>query len=158
MLFRSELAVQAANDTLNATDRANLQTEANQLVSEIDRIAASTQFNGLYLLNKNSNVSLHGGGDGLQFQIGANQTAASNQVTVTVAGVRSQDLGDVKTINAIDSTTTTGAKTFDLGTVTGLTYDASVDTIYDLRDTINNAKAGVTATVITSGEIGRAHV
>ena len=126
-------------------------TEANQLVSEIDRIAASTQFNGLYLLNKNSNVSLHGGGDGLQFQIGANQTAASNQVTVTVAGVRSQDLGDVKTINAIDSTTTTGAKTFDLGTVTGLTYDASVDTIYDLRDTINNAKAGVTATVITSG-------
>ena len=41
-----ELAVQAASDTLNATDRANLQTEANQLVSEIDRIAASTQFNG----------------------------------------------------------------------------------------------------------------
>ena len=32
-----ELAVQAASDTLNATDRANLQTEANQLVSEIDR-------------------------------------------------------------------------------------------------------------------------
>ena len=72
-----ELAVQAASDTLNATDRANLQTEANQLVSEIDRIAASTQFNGTLLLNKNSTVSLHDGGDGLQLQIGANATTSA---------------------------------------------------------------------------------
>jgi flagellin len=148
-----ELAVQAANDTLNATDRANLQTEANQLVSEIDRIAASTQFNGLYLLNKNSNVSLHDAGDGLQFQIGANESAASNQVTVTVAGVRSQDLGDVSTINTIDSSATTGAKTVTLGTSAagGVKYNTAVDTIFDLRDAINAASTGVTASVITSG-------
>jgi flagellin len=147
-----ELAVQAANDTLNATDRANLQTEANQLVSEIDRIAASTQFNGRYLLNKNSNVSLHDGGDGLQFQIGANQTAASNQVTVTVAGVRSQDLGDVKVLNQVDTgITATGAQTLTVGGVTGVKYNAEVDTVFDLKDAINAAtSSGITASIKNS--------
>ncbi len=148
-----ELAVQAANDTLNSTDRANLQTEANQLVSEIDRIAASTQFNGTYLLNKNSTVSLHDGGDGLQFQIGANQTAASNQLTATLAAARAQDLGDVSTLYALDSGATTGAKTVTLGAVTGIKYNTEADTVFDLRDAINvgTASHGVTATLISSG-------
>jgi flagellin len=148
-----ELAVQAANDTLTATDRANLQTEANQLVSEIDRIAASTQFNGIYLLNKNSNVSLHDAGDGLQFQIGANQAAASNQVTVTVAGVRAQDLGDVTVLNQIDTgITATGANTFSVGGTTGVKYNAEVDTVFDVKDAINAGTAthGVTASIKNS--------
>ncbi|NCV23348.1 MAG: flagellin, partial [Chloroflexi bacterium] len=67
-----ELSVQSANDTLTARDRANLQAEVNQLVSEVDRIASTAQFNGIALLNKNSTVSTHDSGDGLQFQIGAN--------------------------------------------------------------------------------------
>ncbi|MSQ43637.1 MAG: flagellin FliC, partial [Chloroflexi bacterium] len=47
-----ELAVQSANDTLSNNDRAHLQNEVNQLVSEIDRIAASTHYNKIALLNK----------------------------------------------------------------------------------------------------------
>ncbi|MBU6290108.1 MAG: hypothetical protein KGS10_18270, partial [Chloroflexi bacterium] len=141
-----ELAVQAASDTLNATDRANLQTEANQLVSEIDRIAASTQFNGTLLLNKNSTVSLHDGGDGLQLQIGANATTSANQLTMTLAAMRSQDLGDVSTLNAAHAISAT-AKTIGVGTATGVKYNGVVNTAFDVRDAINAAAGNITATV-----------
>ncbi|ODA17124.1 flagellar hook-associated protein 3 [Geobacillus thermoleovorans] len=40
-----ELAVQAANDTLEPSDRAAIQAEIDQLTKEIDRIADTTQFN-----------------------------------------------------------------------------------------------------------------
>ena len=46
-----ELAVQSANDTLTNADRLHIQDEVNQLLSEVDRIAASTQFNTIALLN-----------------------------------------------------------------------------------------------------------
>ena len=46
MLHRmSELAVQAANDTNTSDDRAAIQQEINQIVSEIDRIGNGTEFN-----------------------------------------------------------------------------------------------------------------
>lgn len=46
-----ELAVQAGNGTLAATDRSFLQKEMDQLLAEIDRIADSTTFNGIRLLS-----------------------------------------------------------------------------------------------------------
>lgn len=81
-----ELSVQSANDTLTASDRANLQAEVNQLVSEVDRIASTAQFNSIALLNKNSTVSTHDSGDGLQFQIGANSSSVTNNLTLTIGG------------------------------------------------------------------------
>jgi flagellin len=65
-----ELAVQAANDTLTSTDRSNVLTEFTSLYAEIDRIATSTQFNGVVILT--------GGSTALNLQIGAN----SNDPTV----------------------------------------------------------------------------
>lgn len=47
----NELATQAANDTNTTTDRTALQAEVNQLVSEIDRIQQTTQFNTMNLLD-----------------------------------------------------------------------------------------------------------
>ena len=53
-----ELADQSANGTYdNAVDRANLQKEITSLKSEIDRIADSTNFNGIDLLNGDLSVS-----------------------------------------------------------------------------------------------------
>jgi flagellin len=46
-----ELAVQAASDTIGATERKFLNVEFDQLTSEIDRIANSTEFNRVPLLN-----------------------------------------------------------------------------------------------------------
>ena len=147
-----ELAVYAANDTLTASDRATIQTEADALLSEIDRIAASTQFNNVALLDKNSLVSLHNGGSGLTIQIGSDPSLSSNSLRMTVAAARLRDLGDVATLSGLDGSLVTGTQTFSVDTVTGIKYDAAVDTIFDLRDSINAAGAGITATV-TSGKL-----
>ena len=61
-----ELSVQAGNSTLNASDRAQIQTEMNQLAAEIDSIAGKTNFNGVQLLDGSQNA--------VTMQIGVNAT------------------------------------------------------------------------------------
>jgi flagellin len=74
-----ELAIQASNDTVTANDRTNLQVEFSALYSEIDRIASSTQFNGIAVLNGSS-------GNGLVLQIGANQNnGGDNAITLNIS-------------------------------------------------------------------------
>ena len=51
-----QLSVQAANDTYTAEDRQQIQSEIDQLTQEIDRISATTQFNGKLLLNGDSSA------------------------------------------------------------------------------------------------------
>ena len=46
----NELAVQAANGTMETNDRQAIQDEIDQLVTEIDRVSETTKFNELYLL------------------------------------------------------------------------------------------------------------
>src|SRR5256714_11503959 len=57
-----ELAVQYKNGSLSNNDRTAIQSEGNQLASEIERISASAEFNGINLLNAAQTVS---------FQVGA---------------------------------------------------------------------------------------
>ncbi|MFP3917209.1 flagellin Hag [Lysinibacillus telephonicus] len=64
-----ELAVQSRNDTNEDLDRNFLQDEITQLKAEINRIAETTEFNEKTLLDG----SLSGTGEGLIFQIGANE-------------------------------------------------------------------------------------
>ena len=70
-----EIAVQAANDTINNSDRANLDAEFTQLKAEVDRIANTVQFNGTVLLNT-------AGATTTTFQVGANN-AQTLTVTLT---------------------------------------------------------------------------
>lgn len=51
-----ELSVQAANDTLTASDRQNIQDEITQLIDEIDRIGNTTEFNTKKLLDGTSSA------------------------------------------------------------------------------------------------------
>ena len=46
-----ELAIQSANATNSASDRATIDAEVQQLVAEINRVSGQTQFNGLNLLD-----------------------------------------------------------------------------------------------------------
>ncbi len=46
-----ELSVQAANDTYTIDDRKAIQSEVDELMDEVDRISASTEFNGTTLLD-----------------------------------------------------------------------------------------------------------
>ena len=67
-----ELAVQSSNATNNNTDRAALQTEVGQLLEEINRVADTTTFNGVNVLD--------GSFSGASFQVGAN---AGETITVS---------------------------------------------------------------------------
>ena len=50
----NELAVKAANGTQSVSDRQAIQSEVNQLVTEIDRVSITTKFNETYLLKGNN--------------------------------------------------------------------------------------------------------
>ncbi len=71
-----ELAVESANATNTSADRTALNTESQQLVAEIDRVASSTTFNNVNLLD--------GSFTNATFQVGAN----SGQ-TITIAAIAS---------------------------------------------------------------------
>ncbi|MCF8058233.1 MAG: flagellin FliC [Bacteriovoracaceae bacterium] len=68
-----ELSVQAASDTIGATERKFLNVEFEQLTSEIDRIANSTEFNRVPLLN--------GTGAVFDIQIGTRNDPISDRLT-----------------------------------------------------------------------------
>ncbi len=92
-----ELAIQSANSTNSASDRAALQSEANQLKQELDRIANTTEFNGLKLLD--------GSFTSQSFQVGAN---ANQTISVTVAGATTSLLGN-NYVSAVTATADQGS-------------------------------------------------
>lgn len=91
-----ELAVQAANGTINSIDRATLDTEFQELISEIDRIATQTTFNGVQLLD--------GTTTSLDIQVGVN---ANETITVALADATTSVLA----IGALDVTSSVNANT-----------------------------------------------
>ena len=63
-----ELAVQASNGTLSDDQRAAINTEAQQLLEQIDSVAQDTEFNGQQLLAQDQTISLGAGGGSLELQ------------------------------------------------------------------------------------------
>ncbi len=78
-----ELAVQSANASNSASDRQALQQEVSQLVSELDRISQTTEFNGSKLLDGSFGTQ--------QFQVGAN---ANQTITAATANMRTSTYGN----------------------------------------------------------------
>jgi flagellin len=70
-----ELAVQYKSGTLSASDQAAITAEANQLMSEIDRIGKGAEFNSIKLLD--------GSAATISFQVGANDANSTIAVTTT---------------------------------------------------------------------------
>ena len=63
MLQRArDLAVQYKNGSLSESDQKSIQSEINQLASEVERIGTSTEFNGIKLLNSAATVIGSGSG------------------------------------------------------------------------------------------------
>ena len=104
-----ELAVQAQNGSNGTTDRANLDTEYQQLSSEITRIAAQTKFNGTAIVGASAGAQT--------FQIGANN-------------------GDTLTITTSTVTTVAGGLTTSAAASTAVAaLDTALDTITTSRAT-----------------------
>ncbi|WIE63085.1 flagellin [Curtobacterium sp. MCLR17_032] len=97
-----DLAVQAGNDSNNATSREAITTEVGQLQKELGRIATSTNFNGTSLLNSN---------DTLKFQVGAN-AGVDSQIAVDLSGANVSKIADAL------STGTTNAATSAIADLT----------------------------------------
>ena len=103
-----ELSIQSANATNSATDRKALNDEVNQLVQEVNRVANTTTFNGLKILD--------GTYQGQQFQVGAN---ANETIGVSIQGASANDLKN-NTISLQSNTDNVG-----LGTVTAAANTAA---------------------------------
>ena len=84
----NELAVQASNGTNSESDREAIQSEIEQLTTEIDRVAETTKFNETYLLKGNASgatqlIYLKGHDAGLNGKLVDGSTQAVFQMTLT---------------------------------------------------------------------------
>jgi len=109
-----DLAVQASNGSLAANDYTNLDAEFQASLSEIDRIATATQFNGINLLS--------GAAAGRDFQVGIG-TASTDRITVNFGGADATRLA----VNGTAVTTFTNAQ----AAITAL--DAGIQSLSGVR-------------------------
>ena len=119
-----ELAVQGANDTLNSTDRAALESELDQLKSEVDRIANVTEFNDRKLLQ---------GSNTFNFQIGATTDTTYGLLQLTPVSVTTAVIGSGTLSGATSlSASVGGVCTIDAAArTTFLTLISSLDDAID---------------------------
>ena len=118
-----ELAVQSANTGNNESDRAALNTEARQLVSEIDRIANNAQFNGIKLLDgsfQNQSLQVGAGNDG------------NDRIAISIGSAKVSALGI--------GSNSSFSKTLDVGA------PVNTNVLRDGELSINGAKIGNTVT------------
>jgi len=113
-----ELAVQANNGTVSGEDKDTLNEEFSALVEEVDRIAQSTDFNGINLLDGSSAT--------VTFQVGSGTTAGVDTLDVSLQSALSSDLG----ISALDIGSGGAATTAIAG------IDGAINTVSSLRGSL----------------------
>lgn len=119
-----ELAVQASNGTLSTTDRATINDETGALIEELDRIASSTEFNGVNLLDGSSATA------GIQVGINDGETINVNLQDTTTA-----TLG----VDSVDTTTAANASDA-LATI-----DTAIDTLNTARGSLGASQNRLTS-------------
>ncbi|MDR3429059.1 MULTISPECIES: flagellin [Silvimonas] len=162
-----QLAVQSGNATNSSSDRQALNAQVNQLVSELDRTAQTTQFNGQNLFDGSFTAAT--------YQVGAN---ANQTITATMGNFRTNQYGTFQmgggngtgqlaytnevsgtTQGAVGGTATvavTGAVVTSSGTmsINGKSIAVSgTDQASDVASKINAANTGVTATANTEVDL-----
>ena len=80
-----ELAIQSANGSSSTADKNTIKEEFDSLVNEVNRIAESTEFNGIKLLD--------GSATSVTFQVGINTTANVDSLNVTLTAALATSLG-----------------------------------------------------------------
>ena len=163
----NELAVQASNGTNSKTDRDAIQSEIDQLTTEIDRVAETTKFNETYLLKgdadgatkdvymKGHDAGLKGtltdGATSATFKVAAGALDAGKKVTI---GGKEYTIGSTKAeadklADDVDAAATAGTKNMKL-TIDGAEYtckyvaggnswlDKDGQTVADIKAKIKN--------------------
>ena len=119
-----DLTVQAANGTNGTTERSAIKDEVQARLNEIDRIAKSSKFNNVQLLN--------GGSTALTLQIGANAETSLNSLTIgsPLKASLSTSLG-LKNVDTAFSTATKAASFLS-------SIDTAISTVSTRRATIGS--------------------
>ncbi|MCC6672493.1 MAG: flagellin FliC [Planctomycetes bacterium] len=128
-----ELAIQAANGSASAADRTTINDEFQNLVAEINRIALSTEFNGVRLLD--------GSASNAQFQIGINTTVGIDSLAIGLSPALSTSLG----LNSLD-VGSTGSPTVAIQAL-----DAAVSTVSSIRGRFGALQNRLQSTIANIG-------
>ena len=160
-----ELAIQSANATNSATDRAALDSEAQQLIAEIDRVAQQTTFNSTKVLdgtfvsqafqigaNANETISVSSV-NGRTASLGAFATvstlAQNNQRSLTANGLGATVLGDTNQLEVdelvINGTAVAAPSADGVSFNPGALSTLSAQSAIAIANAVNQAAAGVTA-------------
>jgi flagellin len=142
-----ELAIQSANSTNSASDRAALNAEAQQLLAEVQRIGQTTQFNGQNILD--------GSFSSAQFQVGAN---ANQTISFGIQGATTNLLGAYQATSAAVTSSAFDGAGFTINGVevgvsaatsaAGVTADSATAKATAINSKTN--QTGVTATATTT--------
>ncbi|SEQ18813.1 flagellin [Solimonas aquatica] len=148
-----ELAVQAANGSNSSTDRSALNTEAQSLLSEIDRVANQTSFNGVKLIDGSFSSAV--------FQVGADSGQTITVGSITDANVAA--LGSASSASTQSGTVSTTITDLTAAAAGSLTINgtgiaalaaagSTLQRVGDVVDAINNiaSTTGVNAAYDTS--------
>ena len=140
-----QLATQAANGSMTSDDRAALQQEVSQQISEVNRIASQTTYNGMNLLN--------GTMGSVSFQVGANvgQTISLN-LTQDMSAAK-LGTGNVQAGNTLGtfgnlSLDNTGATVASGASITAINVISDGKGGYTLTDQNNEALSATTASAV----------
>jgi len=138
-----ELAVQSANDSNSASDRSSLNAEVSNILSELDRLASTVQFNSRKLLD--------GTFQNAQFQVGAN---AGETVSFSISSVNTADLGaKVLQGDAVSSTALADLGASSAITVNGISVTIGQQTtIEGVINAINNKSGDTKATAAKNSQ------
>ncbi len=142
-----ELSVQASNATNSASDRKALQAEVTQLVSEIDRVAKQSDFNGTKLLDGSFSSQL--------FQVGANAGQAI-AIDKTI-DAKANALGGAQFASGKVAITAAASATADIA-LTGLSITDSKGAKVDFADLTVKSAGSVAGTNTAAATALAAHI
>jgi flagellin len=142
-----ELAMQSASDGIGDTERDYIQTETDQLISELDRISQVTKFNGTNLLDGNIQT--------LDFQVGVDGTA-NDQITFSTidatiggAGLNVTGLDVNDKVNAAGALTTIDTALIAVSTAranlgaVGNRFQSAINNIQSFSESLSAANSRI---------------
>jgi flagellin len=106
-----ELAVQFKNGSLSTADQTAIQSEVNQLGSEIERIGTTSEFNNINLLNANTRITFQVGAEDGQV-IGVSTVSLGQQISAAVYSLTAASNADLSEIDAAIVNVSTQRATF----------------------------------------------
>ena len=157
-----ELALQSSNGTTTEADRDYLNAEYANLISEMERIAQNTQWNGRSILQGDANAA---GDPTVSFQVGANggQTVAVNFGDISQSGGTTFQAFSAAAATAAISAQTT-ASAISTGTAAVTAIDSAITAVNSQRATFGAAVNQLTyaidnlASVKVNAEASRSRV